>query len=125
MRNVPQHTVLIDSADPHRLDSWSATLRRTECLPLEAATVREAREWVHAVCPDLVLSDAALPDGRAIAFLHDLRGVRALERVPVVVRGEVTASERRYVDRDPHAQVQQVDDPHALIALVEEILHSA
>ena len=122
---MSSHTVLIDSADPRRLDAWGATLRRGGCFPLAAATVREARTWLLAVCPDLVLTDAALPDGRAVALLQELRGRRALQRVPVVVCGAVTAAERRYLACDPHARVQHSATPIALMALVAEILATA
>jgi DNA-binding response OmpR family regulator len=74
------------------------------------------------VRPDLVLVDAELADGRALALIRGMRVVAALEQVRVVVLGAVTGEEHRDLARDSLAHVREVADDGAIEVLLEEFL---
>jgi DNA-binding response OmpR family regulator len=74
------------------------------------------------VRPDLVLADVELADGRAPALIRTMRAIAALEQVPVVMLGAVTAEEHRDLARDSLVHVREVADVGAIGALLEEFL---
>ncbi|MCA1599079.1 MAG: hypothetical protein LC769_08680, partial [Chloroflexi bacterium] len=94
---VAHHLVLVVSSDPDR----------------------RALVLLGEVRPALLLIDAALADGRAVALLQALRRVPVAAHVPVVVRGPVTLDEQHHIADDLAARGGlRLDDDAALYALL-------
>ena len=119
---MTRHVVLVVSSRPARLDVRQEVVRRAGHWPLPASSIRRASFLACKVRPSLVLVDADLVDGRAVAFLAALRGVPALAAVCFIVLGELTPAEQDVVAHDLHARVRPVLDSTSLRALLAEAL---
>ena len=97
---MAHHLVLVVSSDPDRRAATAAVVRAASHRPLAADTGRRALVLLGEVRPALLLIDAALADGRAVALLQALRRVPVAAHVPVVVRGPVTLDEQHRIADD-------------------------
>jgi PleD family two-component response regulator len=119
---VVTRLVLVVCSDDQRLPARQAVVRRAGSRALPASSMARALFLLGKVRPDLVLVDVELADGRALALIHAMRGVAALEQVRVIVLGAVTAEEHRDLARDPLVHVREVADDGAIGALLEAFL---
>ena len=115
------HLILIVSADPGLRQARRQALRRAGYHVLPAAGLRHALMLVGKVRPSVVLADADVGDGRAIALLQALRAVEALRGVHVIVLGSVPRAEQAQLADDPRAQAHGGDDT-ALLSLLHDLL---
>jgi len=118
---VSHHLVLVVSSHPARQATSAATVRAAGYWPLAADTARRALALLDELRPAVILTDAALIDGRAVALLHALRHIPDLARVPVVVRGPLTLDEHHCLANDVAAHGYP-SDADALRFLLTAIL---
>jgi DNA-binding response OmpR family regulator len=119
---MTRHVVLVVSSRPARLDVRQEVVRRAGHWPLPASSIRRALFLACKIRPSLVLVDADLVDGRAVALLAALRTVPALAAVCLIVLGELTPGEQDVVAHDLRARVRPVLDSTGLRALLAEAL---
>ena len=119
---MTRHVVLVVSSRPARLDVRQEVVRHAGHWPLPAAAIRRALFLACKIRPSLVLVDADLADGRAVALLAALRAVPALADACIIVLGEAPPAERDAVAHDRHARVCPVLDSTDLRALLVETL---
>lgn len=119
---MTRHVVLVVSSRPARLDVRQEVVRRAGHWPLPASSIRRALFLACKVRPSLVLVDADLVDGRAVALLAALRAVPALAAICIIALGELTPAEQDVVAHDLHARVCPVLDRTDLRALLAEAL---
>jgi PleD family two-component response regulator len=117
---VARRVVLLTCSRAQRLEAWQSALQSAGYLTLAAPTPRRALHLAGKIRPALVLVEAGIEDGSVRDLVNQLRATPALERVPIVVVGELGAADAEELARDPHAMVRQVDDDVAAIA---DILH--
>ncbi len=116
------HLILIVSADPDRLQTRHAAMRRAGYHALPAPTIAQALTLARKVRPSVVLADVVLADGRAPALVQALRAVEALRHVHVIVLGVPTVDEEDVVARDARTRVHQDADEATLLTVLESIL---
>ena len=119
---MARHVVLVVSSRPARLDVRQEAVRRAGHWPLPASSIRRTLFLACKVRPSLVLVDAELGDGRAVALLAALRAIPALTAVRLIVLGELTPAEHDVVAHDPHAQAHPIPDNKGLRAILAEAL---
>jgi len=119
---MTRHVVLVVSSRPARLDVRQEVVRHAGHWPLPASSIRRALFLACKVRPSLVLVDADLADGRAVALLVALRAVPALANVCTIVLGEVTPAEHDVVAHDPLARAHPIPDSKGLRGLLTEAL---
>jgi len=119
---MTRHVVLIVSSRPARLDVRQEVVRRAGHWPLPASSIRRALFLACKVRPSLVLVDADLADGRAVALLAALRAVPALAAICIIVVGELTPAEHDAVAHDPRASAHPIPDSSGLRALLDAAL---
>lgn len=76
-------TVLIVDDEPDIRELLGITLSRMGLQSSSAATLQEAREKIHALQPDLCLTDMRLPDGNGISLLEYIQ--RDFPHIPVAM----------------------------------------
>jgi len=77
-------TVLLVEDDPDARIIYGTTLRHAGYRVIEAPTVKEARDAVRTVLPDVVVLDCRLPDGDGLELVDGWRDTM-MGRVPVIV----------------------------------------
>jgi DNA-binding NtrC family response regulator len=77
-------TVLLVEDDYDARAIYRATLKYAGYRVIEAPTVKDARDAVRAVVPDVVILDCRLPDGDGLQLVNAWRGGK-MAQVPVIV----------------------------------------
>jgi len=118
------HLVLLVSADTEKLRRRHSAVRTAGYYVLSTATADHALTLARKARPSVVLADADLSQGRALALLHALRDVEPLQRVHVIVLGAPTSEEYAHITRDPYARVHPNadEDEAGLVTLLHDVL---
>jgi CheY-like chemotaxis protein len=77
-------TILLVEDDYDARAIYRATLKYAGYRVIEAPTVKDARDAVRAVLPDVVILDCRLPDGDGLQLVNAWRGGK-MAQVPVIV----------------------------------------
>jgi len=120
---MARHVVLLLSSDTQRRAAWYASTRDAGHYALHAPTLERALFLVSKVRPSLVLTEGALEDGRVLTLLHHLRSAPPLQRVVVIVLGDVSAEEQDHIASDAQSYLRPFDAHVGQI--VDEFLHVA
>ena len=80
----PRSTILLVEDDYDARAIYRATLRYAGYRVIEAPTVKDARDAVRAIVPDVVVLDCRLPDGDGLQLVNAWRN-GSMARVPVIV----------------------------------------
>ena len=88
------------------------------------STLAEAREWLAANRPDLVLLDLRLPDEPGVNLARELRAASATASLPILaVTASVLAADRRLaIDAGCDGFVEKPISPRDLLATVRNHL---
>ncbi len=118
------YLILVVSSDPERLHGYRATARAAGFYALPAPTLDRSIALARKVRPSLVLVDAGLDEGRALAVVGALRAAPRPDKkqAPVVVVGELTDQERDQVSGDPSIQAYPGGESAGLVALLRDLL---
>lgn len=81
---VARKTVLVVEDDYDAREIYRATLRHAGFRVIEAPTVKDARDAVRAILPDIVVLDCRLPDGDGLELVNTWRDSK-MASVPVIV----------------------------------------
>ena len=111
------YLILVVSSDPERLHGHRAMARAAGFYALPAPTLDRAIALARKVRPSLVLVDAGLAEGRALAVVGALR-----KQTPNVVVGELTDQERAQASDDPLVHAYPDGDSAGLTALLRDLL---
>src|SRR5437764_15493576 len=122
MRRVSVRVILLICSDPDRLQARQTLIRGAGHLSLPAPTVAAAHRLLRKVQLALIITDAALADGRAPPFIRQLRALDHLARVSVVVLGVLTAEEQHDLADDPYTYVQPAGPDEGISALLTPFL---
>ena len=80
----PRSTILLVEDDYDARAIYRATLSYAGYRVIEAPTVKDARDAVRAIVPDVVVLDCRLPDGDGLQLVDGWR-TGSMARVPVIV----------------------------------------
>jgi CheY-like chemotaxis protein len=83
-RSAVRRTVLVVEDDYDAREIYRATLRHAGFRVIEAPTVKDARNAVRAILPDIVVLDWRLPDGDGLQLVNAWRDSK-MGSVPVIV----------------------------------------
>ncbi len=122
---MARRLILLVASDHQRLQTWHRHARGAGHLVLPASTITQATIWVRKVRPALVLTEVELADGRAVAFLREIRSIARLEHVRVVIIGIPDGPEHDHLQRDPHAHVRHIEDDAGIRDVLDEFLNAA
>ena len=117
--------VLLVEDDDATRDMMRSLLEREEWRVEEAVNGRIALECLQTLTPDLILLDLMMPEMDGFEFARRLRDKPEWRRIPVVVltARDITAEDRRRLNRDVEKIVQKGAWDHA--ALLAELRHLA
>ncbi len=76
--------VLVIDDQSFARDLLTAIFRRADAEVHAANSVREALEEFHAMAPDVVVCDLAMPDEDGFAFVRAIRALPAAQKIPVI-----------------------------------------
>jgi CheY-like chemotaxis protein len=76
--------VLVIDDQSFARDLLTAIFRRADAEVHSANSVREALEEFHAMSPDVVICDLAMPDEDGFAFVRAIRALPAAQTIPVI-----------------------------------------
>ena len=122
LRRVGVRVILVLCSDPDRLQARQTLIRRAGHLSLPAPTVAAAHRLLRKVRLALIITDAALADGRAPPFIRQLRALDHLAQVIVVVLGVLTAEEQHDLADDPYTYVRPVGSDEGISEVLTPFL---
>jgi hypothetical protein len=117
---MARHLSFVVCSDEQRHGAWRAAVRRLGRWAVPAPTLNRALVVRNTVRLALVVTDADLTDGRAVALIRVLRAVPALAEARVVVLGLVTPDEGHDLAGDPYVDVPQGSDNEAIGGLLDQ-----
>ena len=82
--STTRKTVLVVEDDYDAREIYRATLRHAGFRIIEAPTMKDARDAVRAIVPDVVVLDCRLPDGDGLQLVNTWRDSK-MGKVPVIV----------------------------------------
>ena len=118
---MARHRSFVVCSDEQGRGAGPAAVRRLGRWALPAPTLNRALVVRNTVRPALVVTDADLADGRAVALIRVLRAVPALAEVHVVVLGLMSPDEGHDLAGDPDVDAPQGSDTEAISGLLEQL----
>lgn len=119
MGSHPAHVLLVED-DRDTREMYSEYLRYSGMTVSQAATGRRALESVSAQCPDVVVTDIAMPEMDGLELSRRLRAQEPTRDLPIIaVSGQ--ASERAHA-AGANVVLCKPCEPDTLLHVIEDVL---
>jgi CheY-like chemotaxis protein len=119
MADNPRHVLLVED-DRDTREMYFAYLSYSGMLVTEAATGRSALERVAEHCPDVVVTDIAMPEMDGLELSRRLRASATTRDVPIIAVSGQASERARAAGAD--VVLEKPCEPDKLLHVIEDVL---